>query len=524
MSISLHHPDSLIGRVIAGYELTDFIDSGASSLVFRGKRVLGAPAPAKEMGALPVTVPDVAAIKLLAPSLGATEEEAADFQRRFEREASVLKQFAHPHILAVIDSGKDADTGYFYMVLPYMEGGSLASALARRGPLPLPEVAAILAQIANALDFAHRHGVIHRDVKPGNILLDAQDAPYLGDFGILRLLANNTTQRTTIGRVMGSPAYMAPEQFSDPSRVGPLSDIYSLGMVVYQMVTGHVAFQTTSWPALIHRQLNEAPASPRSVRHDLPEPAGAAILHALEKNPTDRFPTAAAFAQAFALGAQGRWADGLMEYMAAATMPATTITMPHAPTAAAPMTPALPPKAQRTHGPMQRRWRAGRAVTGAARGAWRRRRRPCCWYPAWRGSSTLAPAAPRRVHSRRPPSAQAQAQRRRRPHLPARRNRLARPPQKRQARMEAAGSRPPQRRRTPQRRSPPQRRRTPQRRSLLPQRRERQLPRPHRQPRRIYRLPCLRRQRQRLPSTHQRIRAGNESAESASRSWKCGLP
>ncbi|HEU0028473.1 MAG TPA: protein kinase [Ktedonobacterales bacterium] len=336
MSHDPYQSDGLIGREIAGYEITDFIDSGAASLVFRGKRATSAPALVDTSGAFPLAYPDIAAIKLLAPSLGSRHEELADFQRRFAREAELLKQLRHPHILSANDSGEDEDTGYFYIALPYMEGGSLASAIERRGPLPLSDVAAILAQIADALDYAHAHGIIHRDVKPANILLDAQGQAYLGDFGIVRLLSGglNLTQRTTIGRVMGSPAYMAPEQFSDTSRIGPLSDLYSLGMVVYQMVTGHLAFETTSWPSLIYKQLSETPASPRSARPELPEPAAAAIMNALEKDPTRRFSTAAAFAQAFALGLQGQWTDELIAYMAAATMPAVTIAAPMAPAVA----------------------------------------------------------------------------------------------------------------------------------------------------------------------------------------------
>jgi eukaryotic-like serine/threonine-protein kinase len=342
MSHGSHQPDALIGQVIAGYELTDFIESGAASLVFRGARVAGAPALVDTDGALPLAYPAVAAIKLLAPSLGSRQEELADFQRRFAREADILKQLWHPHILSAFASGEDEDTGYFYIVLPYMQGGSLASVIERRGPLPLPEVAAILGQIADALDFAHAHGIIHRDVKPANILLDAQDQAYLGDFGIVRLLSGgmNLTQRTTIGRVMGSPAYMAPEQFSDTSRVGPLSDLYSLGMVVYQMVTGRLAFETTNWPSLIYKQLSEPPASPRSARPELPAPAAAAIMHALEKDPAHRFSTAAAFARAFARGLRGQWSDELIEYMAAATMPAATIIAP-TPLPAAHPTPIL---------------------------------------------------------------------------------------------------------------------------------------------------------------------------------------
>ncbi len=335
MNLSLLQPDSFIGREIAGYKITDFIDSGAASLVFRGRRADGVLAPEGSARPFPSPLPAVAAIKLLVPSIGTTGEDLADFQRRFAREAAVLGQLTHPHILSALAAGQDPSAGYCYIVLPYMPGGSLAAALARRGPLPLAEVAALLPPLAAALDFAHAHGVIHRDVKPANILLDAHGAPYLGDFGIVRLLSDSisATQRTTIGRVLGSPAYMAPEQFSDTSRVGPLADLYSLGMVVYQLVTGHLAFETTNWPALIYQQLSAAPDSPRQRRPELPEAAAAAILWALEKEPERRFASASAFAQAFTLGLRDEWSDQLAGYTATRN-PEETIPAPIAPAVA----------------------------------------------------------------------------------------------------------------------------------------------------------------------------------------------
>ncbi len=333
MPFGFTQPDSLIGREIAGYELTHFIDAGAAGAVFQGKRAAPAPAPVDPAETLPAPGPDIVAIKLLAPPLGESGERLADFQRRFAREAAVLGQLTHPHILSALAAGQDPSAGYCYIVLPYMPGGSLAGALARRGPLPLAEVAALLPPLAAALDFAHAHGVIHRDVKPANILLDAHGAPYLGDFGIVRLLSETGALQTTTGRMLGSPAYMAPEQFSDTSRVGPLADLYSLGMVVYQLVTGHLAFETTNWPALIYQQLSATPDSPRQRRPELPEAAAAAILRALEKEPERRFASASAFAQAFTLGLRDEWSDQLAGYTATRN-PEETIPAPIAPAVA----------------------------------------------------------------------------------------------------------------------------------------------------------------------------------------------
>lgn len=305
----------MLGQVIADYELTDYIGAGATGVVFRGRRTATAPNPVEKTGLAALEFPEEAAIKLLSPPLGATDAELALFQQRFVREARTLKQFDHPHILRLIDYGQDATTGYFYMVLHYMAGGSLANVLARRGPLPLAEVASILAQIGDALDYAHREGVIHRDVKPGNILLDAEGVPYLSDFSIVRLLSETATLRTSTGRMMGTPAYMAPEQFGDSSRVGPAADLYGLGMVAYELVTGHAAFGATNWAQVMLQQIQEAPANPSVARPDLPKPAEAAIMRALVKDPEERFTSGAAFADAFAQGLDGRWADGLTQFV-----------------------------------------------------------------------------------------------------------------------------------------------------------------------------------------------------------------
>ncbi|HEX5572676.1 MAG TPA: serine/threonine-protein kinase, partial [Ktedonobacterales bacterium] len=292
MNIGPQRPEALLGQVIAGYELVEYIGTGATGLVFRG-RLTDAPIVEKT-NFKPPLLPDEAAIKLLVPPIGSTQKELDEFHSRFRLEARVLSELDYSSILRVLAYGDDAASGMSYMILPFMAGGSLASVIAERGPLPLPEVARILTPIAAALDYAHRHNVVHRDVKPGNILLDATGAPALSDFSIVRLLSEGGSMRTTTGRMMGTPAYMSPEQFDDSSKVGPAADIYGLGMVAYEMVTGRAAFASTSWAQAMRQQLQAAPPEPRTLRPDLPEPAQAAILRALEKDPARRFPTATA--------------------------------------------------------------------------------------------------------------------------------------------------------------------------------------------------------------------------------------
>jgi serine/threonine-protein kinase len=244
-----------------------------------------------------------AAMKLFMPPPQLSAEERADFQARFRREAQVLLELRHPHILALEGFGEDRATGYAYMVLPYFGEGTLANRLAH-GPLSLAQAADYLAQLSSALDYAHSHGVIHRDIKPANVLLDAQGQAYLADFSIARLFSGTHTTLTGTGQVMGTPAYMAPEQ-SRGDDLGPEVDIYSLGVVLFEMVTGRVPFEGATPVDAILQHIQVPPPSPLQWRPDLPAPAGAVILRALAKQSKDRFASAGALALAFETGLRG---------------------------------------------------------------------------------------------------------------------------------------------------------------------------------------------------------------------------
>lgn len=330
MESRTHGPASLIGQSVGGYRLERMLGKGATGAVFLGKRLAETPRMIERTQALPIELPDEAAIKVLILPWQLEEDGQTDFRARFLREAQTLQRLQHPHIVAVLDHGEDPTTGHTYMVLPYMAGGTLATRLGAEA-VPLDEIASTLAQIAEALDYAHRQGIVHRDIKPGNILLDARGQAYVGDFSIVRLLDETHTRLTSTGRVIGTPEYMAPEQI-DGRDVGAPADIYSLGMVVYQLATGRVAFSAPSIVELIRLQAQEPPPLPRTLRADLPEPAEAAILCALDKDPAKRFTSAAAFAEAFSLGLQGQWAKGLTHFLALdagpATGEATTQTLP----------------------------------------------------------------------------------------------------------------------------------------------------------------------------------------------------
>lgn len=221
---------------------------------------------------------------------------------RFRREARVVASLDHPGIVRIHDF--DLADGQPYMVMDYLPGGTLAdrlaSARARGVRLPLGEVASLLDRLAEALDYAHARQVIHRDIKPGNILFDARDAPVLVDFGIARLLGQSS-DLTATGVVAGTPAYLSPEQAAGKP-VGPNSDQYSLGAVVYEMVCGQPPFPRDSLTEILMAHLASDPPPPTTMNDRLTSASGTAMLRALSKDPASRFPSNSAFARAFREG------------------------------------------------------------------------------------------------------------------------------------------------------------------------------------------------------------------------------
>ncbi|MFN2188469.1 MAG: serine/threonine protein kinase [Candidatus Promineifilaceae bacterium] len=217
------------------------------------------------------------------------------FRARFEREAKVMISLQIPGIVPVYDYG-DYE-GQSYLVMHYMAGGSLTDRLLR-GPLSLAESAAILDGIAPALDEAHRRKMIHRDLKPGNVLFDESNRPYLADFGVVKLSEGYSMTITTQGGIVGTPAYMSPEQVMGKDELDGRSDVYALGVILYQMLSGQVPYhsETPMGQAMMH--VVEPLPDIRTVRSDLPAEAQAIIAKALAKNREDRYPTAGALAAA----------------------------------------------------------------------------------------------------------------------------------------------------------------------------------------------------------------------------------
>jgi serine/threonine-protein kinase len=223
------------------------------------------------------------ALKVL-PRYFASEPQ---FVSRFEQEARVLAKLQHPHILPVFDYGESE--GYTYIVMTYVEAGSL-SELLKEQSLTLGEIGRVISQVGDALDYAHSQGVLHRDVKPSNILVDSRGNCLLTDFGIAKMV-ESSSKLTQTGGILGTPAYMSPEQIASATLDGR-TDIYSFGIVLYEMCTGRPPYQAETSAAVLVKHLHDPLPMPRRFNPALPEPVERVILRALAKKPEHRFPTA----------------------------------------------------------------------------------------------------------------------------------------------------------------------------------------------------------------------------------------
>ncbi|MFE1440283.1 serine/threonine-protein kinase [Streptomyces sp. NPDC058739] len=271
-------PSELIGRQVAGYRIEREIGRGGMAVVYQARDLR-----------LDRTV----ALKLLAPELARNDT----FRRRFTHESRVAAALDHPHIVPVFEAGET--DGVLYIAMRYVPGSDLRHLLDRQGPLPLPAALRIAAQVASALDAAHEHGLVHRDVKPGNVLVargtdsDHPEHVYLTDFGLTKK-SLSLTGFTSVGQFVGTLDYVAPEQISGRP-VDSRCDVYGFACVVYEMLTGRPPFRRDDDMALLWAHQYDDPPPPSSVRPGLPSAVDPVLAKALAKSPDDRHDSCLAF-------------------------------------------------------------------------------------------------------------------------------------------------------------------------------------------------------------------------------------
>jgi eukaryotic-like serine/threonine-protein kinase len=259
--------DPLIGSIIGGrYEVVRKLARGGMGTIYEVRNTkLGRTFALKTITAEAAQDPEVLA--------------------RFRREADVVANLSHPHIVEVVDWDQ-LDDGAPYLVMEYLRGDTLAKRLADEGGLPWASIARIADQVLSALGVAHRAGVVHRDLKPDNIFLAVDDAGEervkLLDFGISKI-RDSTTFQTTDAKVLGTPAYMAPEQAEGQhDKIGPATDVWAMGAIIYEMVTGSVAFAAPSTPAILYRVCHGRPTAAHELRPDMPKALGELLDWALD--------------------------------------------------------------------------------------------------------------------------------------------------------------------------------------------------------------------------------------------------
>jgi predicted Ser/Thr protein kinase len=256
------------------YELLGELGRGGMGVVYRARQL---------------SLDRVVALKMILASHLASDEQI----RRFQIEAKASAGLHHPHIVRVFEVGQVHGQHYFSM--EYVEGQSLSAAMSA-GALSLEDALRCLIGIARAVDHLHRHGVLHRDLKPANILIDGEGRPYLTDFGLAKMFLSDS-RSTATGMIAGTPSYMAPEQAAGRnSQIGPAADVYSLGAILYEMLTGRPPFHEANPLDTLLQVLERDPPPPRGIRSDVPRELELICLRCLEKTPDGRYPSAAALA------------------------------------------------------------------------------------------------------------------------------------------------------------------------------------------------------------------------------------
>jgi serine/threonine protein kinase len=266
---------------------------------YRLERRLGVGGMATVQLAFDTRLERYVAVKLLAEHLA----DDSSFVSRFRREALAAARLVHPNVVQVFDFGLDDETHRNFIVMEYVDGHSCAELLRDRGKLPPDEAVEILAQSCRGLEYAHRHGVVHRDVKPGNLLRSRDGMVKLADFGIAK--AAEQSDITKVGSVLGTAAYLAPEQArGEPA--GPASDLYALGVVAYQLMAGRLPYDAASLTDLARLQDSGPPPRLDEIAPEVPPALGAAVARGLHRDPEQRYADAAEMEAALRDGLRGR--------------------------------------------------------------------------------------------------------------------------------------------------------------------------------------------------------------------------
>jgi len=306
--------DPLVGQTLAEkYLIEQLINRGGMGAVYRGKHVM---------------MDKTVAVKVLRPSLAGDDVIVA----RFSREAKAASRISHPHAVSVTDFG-EAENGVVFLVMEYLDGRTLKDIIRSEGPMPLRRVVEITRQVSGALDAAHKQGVVHRDLKSENIMLsqtNGGDWAKVLDFGIAKIQQPEGVRDhdlTAPNLVIGTPQYMSPEQCSQTGPIDARSDVYSLGVIIYEMLAGRVPFTGESPTVIMMKQVQDPPPSILDARPDLPASVESLIEKALAKQPGDRFRTAGELSEALT-NAAGEIGAG-----ASAVVPPVADTVPNAPVA-----------------------------------------------------------------------------------------------------------------------------------------------------------------------------------------------
>ena len=268
--------DPFVGQTVGQYVVESLIGRGGMASVYK---------------AYQPSISRYVAIKVLSDNYA----KDSTFLRRFEGEAKAVAALEHPHILPVYDFG--FHNGLPYMVMRYIDGGTLAELVADNQPLSYAQIVTMVAGVADALDYAHSQGIVHRDIKPSNIMIDQHGEVLLADFGLAKVLTMSEKSRLTrAGTVVGTASYMSPEQAADEPLDGR-SDIYSLGIVLFELLTGYIPFDADTVVAIALKQINEPTPSLREINPEIPEAFEQIVFKAMEKWPDDRYQTAAQMRQ-----------------------------------------------------------------------------------------------------------------------------------------------------------------------------------------------------------------------------------